>query len=194
MKQRKEIWTIDLSDIVNEEGVNHRLCAGIYEDMDSAIETAKKIVEEYVGDGRILEATVYHGEYMDESGNILGEPYDIFTATNVSPDESSSVRLDEGFCSHYVDYYAEDPAVRWEYVEYKGKKYRAATIVSPFTDCNFIITMVSNDVTGLIIGVDGQPYDQDASAFDSKVYGYCPDEWFDLTQSEFVDKVRKYFD
>lgn len=194
MKQRKEIWTIDLSDIVNEEGVNHRLCAGIYEDMDSAIETAKKIVEEYVGDGRILEATVYQGEYMNESGDVLGEPYDIFTATNVSPGVSSQARMNSGFCKCYVDWYADDPAVMWKYVEYKGERYRSAIIASPFMDCDCYIMLVSNDVNGLVIGLDGQPYDLEASVFDSKVYGYCPDEWFDLTQSEFVDNVRKNFD
>ncbi len=194
MKERKEIWTIDLSDILNEEGINHKMCVNPYDSMDAAIQAAQDIVKEFMGDERVVEAVVYQGEYMDGSGNILGEPYDIYCATNTRPYVSANARLQAGFERIYVDFYAEDPIVPCELTYYNGKAYKSALVVSPDEmdkGCDWLI--VENSLSKILIGDDGDPVDRSAEIEDSLIYAYCPTEYFELTESEFCKRIIKEF-
>ena len=194
MKERKEIWTIDLSDIVNEKGINHRMCAGYYDSIDAAIQAAQDVVKEFIGDERVVEAVVYQGEHIDENGNICGEPYDIYCATNVRPYVSANARLQAGFSSIYVNFYAEDPVVPCKLTHYDDKPYKSALVVSPDEmdkGCDWLI--VENALSNILIGEDGDPVDRNAELMDSDIYAYCPSDWFELSESEFVKKVIKTF-
>ena len=192
---KKEIWTIDLSDIVNEEGINDVACAKIYYSADEAIEAAMHLVDEYIGDERVLEATVYAGQYEDERGNIFGETTDIFCATNVRPYKSAHERFAMGFVKLYIDYYAEDPVIPCEMTEYDGKQYKSALMISPDDFDNGADWLIVEDtVEKELFDEDNDiPVNRSAEMFDDLVYAYVLPEWFELPESEFVQNVIKYF-
>jgi hypothetical protein len=194
MKERKEIWTVDLFNLDSEGSMFDHRCNNYYDDLDGAIEAAKEIVKDFVDYENVVEVTVYQGQYIDEAGNTMGEPYDVFTATNVSPQKSTDARQSSNYVRKYVDYYAVDPQVNVKLTEFKGKKYKSAVIVSPFDDYDSDILVVSSDVKPFLFNNDGDIVDEEGEAFDNLVYCYCPDEWFSKTESEFVKLIKKYFD
>ena len=192
---KKEIWTIDLSDIVNEVGIIDVACVKNYYSADEAIEAAMHLVDGYVGDKRVLEATVYAGQYEDERGNITGETMDIFCATNVRPYRSSHNRSVMGFMKPYIDYYAEDPVIPCEMTEYDGKQYKSALMTSPdYFDNGADWLIVEDTVKKELFGEEGDtPVSRSAEVFDNLVHAYVIPEWFELPESEFVENVIKYF-
>lgn len=131
---------------------------------------------------------------MTENGDVLGEHYDVFTATNKSPQESADARQRADYVRKYVDYYAVDPQVDVKTTEFKGKQYKSAIIVSPFDDYDSDILVVSSDVQSFLLNEDGATVDKEAENFDNLVYCYCPDEWFSKTESKFVKLIKEYFD
>ena len=194
MKERKEIWTVELCNITTGESLFDHRCNCLCDDLDGAIEVAKEIINEYVDYPDVVETTVYQGQYMTENGDVLGEPYDVFTATNKSPQESADARQRAYYVRKYVDYYAVDPQVDVKPTEFKGKQYKSAVIVSPFDYYDSDIMVVSSDVQTFLLNEDGAPVDKEAENFDNLVYCYCPDEWFSKTESEFVKLIKEYFD
>ena len=191
---KKEIWTIDLSDIVNEVGIIDVACVKNYYSADEAIEAAIHLIDGYFGDERVLEATVYAGQYEDGHGNIFGETTDIFCATNVRPYRSAYSRFAMGFVKLYVDYYAEDPVIPCEMTEYDGKQYKSALMISPRdSDCGADWLIVENTVEKELFNFDdGNPLNRSAEMFDDLVHAYVTPEWFELPESEFVKNIIKY--
>lgn len=194
MKERKEIWTVELCNITTGESLFDHRCNCLYDDLYGAIEVSKEIISEYVDYPDVVETTVYQGQYMTENGDVLGDPYDVFTATNKSPQESADARQRTDYVRKYVDYYAVDPQVDVKPTEFKGKQYKSAVIVSPFDDYDSDILVVSSDVQSFLLNDDGAPVDKEAENFDNLVYCYFPDEWFSKTESEFVKLIKEYFD
>lgn len=194
MKERKEIWTVELCNITTGESLFDHRCNCLCDDMYGAIEVAEEIISEYVDYPDVVETTVYQGQYMTENGDVLGEPYDVFTATNKSPQESANARQRADYVRKYVDYYAVDPQVDVKPTEFKGKQYKSALIVSPFDDYDSDILVVSSDVQQFLLNEDGATVDKEAENFDNLVYCYCTDEWFSKTESEFVKLIKEYFD
>ena len=194
MKEKKEIWTVELCNITTGESLFDHRCNCLCDDLDGAIEVSKEIISEYVDYPDVVETTVYQGQYITENGDVLGEPYDVFTATNKSPQESADARQRADYVRKYVDYYAVDPQVDVKPTEFKGKQYKSAVIVSPFDDYDSDIMVVSSDVQPFLLNEDGAPVDKEAENFDNLVYCYCPDEWFSKTESEFVKLIKEYFD
>ena len=194
MKERKEIWTVELCNITTVESLFDNRCNCLCDDLDGAIEVSKEIISEYVDYPDVVETTVYQGQYMTENGDVLGEPYDVFTATNKSPQESADARQRADYVRKYVDYYAFDPQVDVKPTEFNGKQYKSALIVSPFDDYDSDILVVSSDVQPFLLNEDGAAVDKEAENFDNLVYCYCPDEWFSKTESEFVKLIKEYFD
>jgi hypothetical protein len=194
MKERKEIWTVDLCNITTGESLFDHRCNCLCDDLDGAIEVAKEIISEYVDYPDVVETTVYQGQYMTENGDVLGEPYDVSTATNKSPQESADARQRADYVRKYVDYYAVDPQVDVKPTEFKGKQYKSTLIVSPFDDYDSDILVVSSDVQPFMLNEDGATVDEEAENFDNLVYCYCPDEWFSKTESKFVKLIKEYFD
>lgn len=194
MKERKEIWTVELCNITTGESLFDHRCNCLCDDLYGAIEVAEEIISEYVDYPDVVETTVYQGQYMTENGDVLGEPYDVFTATNKSPQESADARQRADYVRKYVDYYAVDPQVDVKPTEFKGKQYKSALIVSPFDDYDSDILVVSSDVQQFLLNEDGAAVDKEAENFDNLVYCYCPDEWFSKTESEFFKLIKEYFD
>ena len=194
MKERKEIWTVELCNITTGESLFDHRCNCLCDDLYGAIEVAEEIISEYVDYPGVVETTVYQGQYMTENGDVLGEPYDVFTATNKSPQESADARQRADYVRKYVDYYAVDPQVDVKPTEFKGKQYKSALIVSPFDDYDSDILVVSSDVQQFMLNEDGAAVDKEAENFDNLVYCYCPDEWFSKTESEFVKLMKEHFD
>ena len=194
MKERKEIWTVELCNITTGESLFDHRCNCLCDDLDGAIEVAEEIISEYVDYPDVVETTVYQGQYMTENGDVLGEPYDVFSATNKSPQESADARQRADYVKKYVDYYAVDPQVDVKPTEFKGKQYKSALIVSPFDDYDSDILVVSSDVQQFLLNEDGAAVDKEAENFDNLVYCYCPDEWFSKTESEFVKLIKEHFD
>ena len=194
MKERKEICTVELCNITTGESLFDHRCNCLCDDLYGAIEVAEEIISEYVDYQDVVETTVYQGQYMTENGDVLGEPYDVFSATNKSPQESADARQRADYVKKYVDYYAVDPQVDVKPTEFKGKQYKSALIVSPFDDYDSDILVVSSDVQQFLLNEDGATVDKEAENFDNLVYCYCPDEWFSKTESEFVKLIKEHFD
>lgn len=103
---KKNIFTIDVSDIINEEGImDARTCVD-YNSEDEAINVAKEIANDFSSDNNVIEISVFAGEYENENGDVFGEPFDIFTATNVSKEKSVAARKQANYVKETVDYYA----------------------------------------------------------------------------------------
>lgn len=102
----KQIFTIDVINIYNEESETPMPLCKYYEDEEEAVADAKK----YLNDNRdtmdVLEASVYAGETMDDDGNVFGEPFTIWTGTNTSKPASMRARKEMGYINATLDYYA----------------------------------------------------------------------------------------
>ncbi len=193
MKKEKDIWTVECSNITTEEGVFNHLSAVLYYDAESAIEAAKKIADEYAGDDDVMEATVYEGEYQTDTGDVFGEPYDIFCATNKSPVDSAKARMDAGFCKLYIDYYAVDTVIRTENIDYDGKSYLSVSIPSPFSDINGYVVIAEQALDDALTDDSGDYVDKSAEDIDNWIVCYCPRKWFSLPANEFIKLIVKTF-
>ena len=192
--KKKYIYTIEINDIGDEVGLYDERACQSYESLDDAVETARKIADEYVSSKSAIEVTVYSGEYEDESGNVFGEPADIYCATNLSVPDSMEARMRAGYENLLLDYYSGDRKVDWEYTEYGGEKFRSAVVTSPFRGDNCAdMLIVDASIYGVMFDQYGDPVDKEAAAFDSLVTAYVPGDWFDLSMSEFIGNIKRTF-
>ena len=70
MKERKEIWTVELCNITTGESLFDHRCNCLCDDLYGAIEVAEEIISEYVDYPGVVETTVYQGQYMTENGDV----------------------------------------------------------------------------------------------------------------------------
>ena len=104
---RKEVFTIDAFDIEKEEDVSDmQYCGKIYYDIDDAIASATEFAQSFVDYGSVVMVSVYAGEYQTESGDIFGEPIDVYTISNSDKRTTSIARKRAGYVGLEVDDYA----------------------------------------------------------------------------------------
>ena len=107
MKNKKsaerEVFTINAFDIVDEESYDCSKTIVLYYDLDVAIDAAREVSKDYWDYENPVEVTVFGGEYQDESGDILGGPFDIYTVAAYSKEEFD--RTSVGYASAYLDDY-----------------------------------------------------------------------------------------
>ena len=104
---RKEIFTISAFDIENEEDVSDmRYCGQTYYNIDDAIASAIEFAQSLIDYGSVVMVTVYAGEYQTESGDIFGEPQDVYTISNSDRRTTAIARKKAGYVTDKVNDYA----------------------------------------------------------------------------------------
>lgn len=107
----KDIYILDLTRIDaegDEEGLDDMQAAQNFYDEDEAIQAAKDLADSYKDDDDVVQVTVMAGEQEKPNGDIVGEPFDIFTAS--SSDSATTAKYREK--ANYIktdglDYYAK---------------------------------------------------------------------------------------
>ena len=107
-KRKTPIFTISAIDIDFDVPYEEMKYDGqIYYSEEEAMEAAREWCSELTGpDEPLICITVYAGEYKTPDGNFWGEPYDIWTISNKSKEETVIGRRNAGYVSEEVDEYA----------------------------------------------------------------------------------------
>jgi hypothetical protein len=106
--EKNPVFTVDGFDIMQEEDIDDMQITGqIYYSEEEAIEAARKGAKQYANrdDYGVILFTVYAGEYQLPSGDIYGEPYDIYTVSNSDKQTTMAARKQTGYVSLEVNEY-----------------------------------------------------------------------------------------
>lgn len=117
---RTMIFTISATNISTEE--NDFECKETYEiyySVDKAISAAIDVAKMLADDESVYNVSVFSGEEQDDNGNILGEPYDIYTFSNKDRDTTISARLESGYVKGEVDGYIVNGNAEFEDKNFK---------------------------------------------------------------------------
>ena len=83
-----------------------RFCGQVYYSADEAIVAAEECADYYSDDDDVIIVTVNGNEFEDGKGNIIGEPVDIYAASNKDRKTTMLARRKSGYVNPEVDYYA----------------------------------------------------------------------------------------
>lgn len=107
----KDIYTLDLTRIDaegDEEGLDDMQAAQNFYDEDEAIQAAKDLADSYRDDDDVVQVTVMAGEQEKPNGDIVGEPFDIFTASSSDSATTAKYREKANYTvTDGLDYYAK---------------------------------------------------------------------------------------
>ena len=107
----KDIFTLDLTRIDadgDEEGLDDMQAAQTFYDEDDAIKAAKELADSYKDDDGVVQVIVMAGEQEKPNGDIVGEPFDIFTASSSDSATTAKYREKAGYTkTDGLDYYAK---------------------------------------------------------------------------------------
>lgn len=106
-EERTNIYTIDIFDIDEEEGLYDMKYAHSYYDIDEAIEDAQNIAKEYSNDNDVIIVSVMAGEYETPRGDVLGDSDAVFAASNKDKITTMKSRQRHGYVRSDVDFYAQ---------------------------------------------------------------------------------------
>lgn len=105
---RQDIFTISAFNITTDEDVTPMSLCHSYYIADEAISEAIDYADDLSYEDDIIEVRVYAGEYENiDTGDVFGEPFDIFTATNTTKEKSAAARKAANYVNiDGLDYYA----------------------------------------------------------------------------------------
>lgn len=110
-KGNKDIYTLDLTRIDgdgNEEGLDDMQAAQSFYDEDGAIKAAKELADSYKDYDDVVQVTVMAGEQEKPNGDIVGDSFDIFTASSSDSGTTAKYREKAGYTkTDGLDYYAK---------------------------------------------------------------------------------------
>ena len=115
------IFTIGVTNITDECACDFD-CKETYERYYSekeAITAAVNVAKILANEESVYNVSVFGGEYQDESGNILGEPYDMYTFSNKDKETTISARLKSGYVKGEVDGYISNGEIEFEDKNFK---------------------------------------------------------------------------
>ena len=115
------IFTIGVTNITEECACDFD-CKETYEryySEEEAITAAVNVAKALADDESVYNVSIFGGEYQDDKGNTLGEPYDIYTISNKDRKTTTSARLDNGYVKVGVDAYISNGEI-----EVWGKKFK----------------------------------------------------------------------
>jgi len=106
------VFTIDLYRIDadgEEEGLDDMAASKIYYSDEDAIKDAQGIVDGYKDDAGVVFAVVMGGEVEKPSGDIVGNPIDIYWASSSDKATTSDFREKARYAAYdnAMDYYAK---------------------------------------------------------------------------------------
>ena len=104
---KKEIFTIDGFNIETEEDASDmKYCGVVYYSEDEAVKAAREYAEICANSyEEVIIVTVFGGEYETSSGDIYGEPYDIYSISSKDKETTIAARREAGYTSVEVDEY-----------------------------------------------------------------------------------------
>lgn len=107
----KDIFTLDLTRIYtdgDEVGLDDMQAAQNFYDEDEAIQAAKDLADSYKDDDDVVQVTVMAGEQEKPNGDIVGDSFDIFTASSSDSATTAKYREKAGYTkTDGLDYYAK---------------------------------------------------------------------------------------
>ena len=108
----KEVFTLDLTRIDadgNEDSIDDMAAAKNFYSEDDAIAAANKLADDYKDDEGVVQAVVMGGETEKPSGDIVGEPFDIYWASSSDKATTAEYRKEAGYAAYdnAMDYYAK---------------------------------------------------------------------------------------
>lgn len=103
--ERHEIFTLDIFDIENENGIDDMQYARDYESEDEAIQAAREVAQKYADMDTVINVFVMAGEYMDAQGNVLGEPDAIYCVSNKDRETTMQARTNAGYSNPEANEY-----------------------------------------------------------------------------------------
>ena len=114
------VYTISATNISTEEcDFDCKETYEIYYSVDKAISAAIDVAKELSDNECVYNVSVFGGEYQDDKGNILGEPYDIYTYSNKDKETTISTRLNSGYVKGEVDGYITNGEFEFEDKNFK---------------------------------------------------------------------------
>jgi hypothetical protein len=100
------VFTIEATDIDTDEAFEDVEYTGsIYYSEKEAIDAAREMAQDISTEDDLICVSVFAGEYETDNNDILGEPYDIFTISNKSKEETIEGRRAANYVSETVDEY-----------------------------------------------------------------------------------------
>ena len=106
-ESKKDIYTIDIFDIDEDESIDDMKYAHSYYDIDEAIEDAKKIAYKYSDENDVIIVSVMAGEYETPQGDTFGDSDAVFAASNKDKRTTMLSRKKQGYVRADVDFYAQ---------------------------------------------------------------------------------------
>ena len=110
-KGNKDIYTLGLTRIDadgDEEGLDDMQAAQSFYDEDKAIQAAKELADSYSDYDDVVLVSVFAGEQEKPNGDIVGEPFDIFTASSSDSATTAKYREKASYVqTDGLDYYAK---------------------------------------------------------------------------------------
>lgn len=114
------VYTISATNISNDEcDIDYKESYDIYYSVDKAISAAIDVAKMLDDEESVYNVSVFGGEYQDENGNILGEPYDIYTYSNKDKETTISARLKSGYVKGEADGYITNGEIEFEDKNFK---------------------------------------------------------------------------
>lgn len=105
-QQRTPVFGLNAVDLTTDEGFDDmKYTSQTYYSEEEAIEAAKEMANKYSDWDGIINISVMAGEYELPSGDVYGEPYDIYTVSNKDMEQTSAAREKRGYVRHKVDGY-----------------------------------------------------------------------------------------
>jgi len=105
--KKKDVFTISAFDIENEEDISDmQYCGQTYYNINDAIASATEFAQSLVDFGSVVIVTVYAGEHQTESGDIFGEPQDVYAISNSDRRTTAIARKKAGYVTDKVNDYA----------------------------------------------------------------------------------------
>lgn len=115
-----KIFTISATNISTEEcDLDCKETYEIYYSIDKAISVAIDLAKMFSNDESVYNVSVFAGEEQDDNGNIIGEPYSIYTFSNKDKETTISKRLESGYVKGEVDGYVVNGEVEFEDKNFK---------------------------------------------------------------------------
>lgn len=100
------IFTLSATNLRTENEIFDALAVVDYFTEESAISAARELAKKLSANfDDVCQVTVYSGEYKKESGDVCGEPVDIYTISSKSKSETAKARRDAGYVKLEVDEY-----------------------------------------------------------------------------------------
>ena len=79
-------------------------------------------------------------------------------------------------------------------ITYKGKEYPSATIDNVLGGDEEKITIAAHSLNDALMTEDGAYVDELARGIDECIYAYVDDDFFNLSEEKFIEKVKEYLD